>query len=62
VGADEVAFERQWLAIGLRPRRRTMSLALDQSTLERIGDRAAAGLWTAFGYSSSCPPRRIRRS
>jgi len=55
VGADEVAFERQCLAMGLRARCRTLSLALDESTRERVGDRAAAGLWTAFGYYQQLP-------
>ena len=55
VGADEVAFERQCLAMGLRARCRTLSLVLDESTRERIGDRAAAGLWTSFGYFQQLP-------
>jgi urea transport system substrate-binding protein len=50
VGADEVAFERQSLALGLRSRCRTLALVLDESTRERIGDTAATGLWTVFGY------------
>ena len=33
----------------------TLSLVLDESTRERIGDRAAAGLWTAFGYFQQLP-------
>jgi branched-chain amino acid transport system substrate-binding protein len=55
VGADEVAFERQCLAMGLRARCRTLSLVLDESTRERVADRAAAGLWTAFGYYQQLP-------
>ena len=55
VGSDEVAFERQCLAMGLRARCRTLSLVLDESTRERIGDSAAAGLWTAFGYFQQLP-------
>lgn len=55
VGADEVAFERQCLAAGLRARCRTLALALDESTRERTGDSAAAGLWTAFGYYQQLP-------
>jgi branched-chain amino acid transport system substrate-binding protein len=50
VGADEVAFERQSWQAGLRSQCRTLSLVLDESTRERIGDAAARGLWTAFGY------------
>jgi branched-chain amino acid transport system substrate-binding protein len=50
VGADEVAFERQSWQLGLRSKCRTLALVLDESTRERIGDAAAGGLWTAFGY------------
>jgi urea transport system substrate-binding protein len=50
VGADEVAFERQSWQAGLRSKSRTLSLVLDESTRERIGDAAARGVWTAFGY------------
>jgi branched-chain amino acid transport system substrate-binding protein len=50
VGADEVAFERQSWQAGLRSQCRTLSLVLDESTRERIGDAAARGVWTAFGY------------
>jgi len=60
VGADEVAFERQCLAMGLRARCRTLSLVLDESTRERIGDAAAAGLWTAFGYFQQLPTAENR--
>jgi branched-chain amino acid transport system substrate-binding protein len=60
VGADEVAFERQCLAMGLRARCRTLSLVLDESTRERIGDTAAAGLWTAFGYFQQLPTAENR--
>jgi len=60
VGADEVAFERQCLAMGLRARCRTLSLVLDESTRERVGDRAAAGLWTAFGYYQQLPTTENR--
>ncbi|MEJ2887678.1 ABC transporter substrate-binding protein [Actinomycetospora aeridis] len=50
VGADEVAFERQSEAAGLRERVRTTSLALEESTLAHVGPRAASGLRTALGY------------
>lgn len=50
VGSDEVAFERQFYDAGLRSRCRTLSLALDEATREHVGDAAAEGLWTAFGY------------
>lgn len=50
VGADEVAFERQFYQAGLRQRARTLALALDESTREHIGDVAGIGLWTVFSY------------
>jgi branched-chain amino acid transport system substrate-binding protein len=55
VGADAVAFERQCYEMGLRSRCRTLSLALDEPTRERIGDRAAAGLWGVSGYFAELP-------
>jgi len=33
---------------------------LDESTRERIGDAAAAGLWTAFGYFQQLPTAENR--
>ncbi|WP_232376883.1 substrate-binding protein [Amycolatopsis aidingensis] len=59
-GADEVAFQKQSLAMGLRDRCRTLSLLLDESTRERMGDRAATGLWTSLGYFQQLPTRRNR--
>ncbi len=50
VGADEVAFERQFYDSGLRSHCRTLALALDEATRDHVGDRAAQGLWTVFGY------------
>jgi urea transport system substrate-binding protein len=50
VGSDSVAFERQCHALGVRERCRTMSLAIDESTLERIGPHAAPGITAALGY------------
>jgi urea transport system substrate-binding protein len=55
VGADAVAFERQCHEEGLRDRCRTLVLALDEPTRERIGDRAAAGLWAVSGYFAELP-------
>jgi branched-chain amino acid transport system substrate-binding protein len=55
VGADAVAFERQCHEMGLRDRSRTLALALDEPTRERIGDRAAAGLWAVSGYFAQLP-------
>jgi branched-chain amino acid transport system substrate-binding protein len=50
VGADSAAFERQCHAMGLRERCRTLAPALDESTLERVGAPAAAGLFAVSGY------------
>lgn len=50
IGADEVAFERQAWAGGLRSRCQTLSLVMEESTRERIGDTRATGIWAAFGY------------
>lgn len=55
VGADLVAFERQCHATGLRERCRSLALALDEPTRERIGDAAAAGMWGAAGYFEQLP-------
>ncbi len=55
VGADEVAFERQSEAAGLRESTRTVSLALEESTLAHIGPRAGNGLRTALGYFQDNP-------
>ncbi len=50
IGADEVAFERQTAAAGFRSRWQTLSLVLEESARERIGDQASQGIWTALGY------------
>lgn len=50
VGADEVAFERQLWAAGLRDQCSVLSLVMEESTRERIGANVADGIWTAFGY------------
>lgn len=55
VGADEVAFERQIHESGLRSRYRVLSLALDEATRQHVGERAAEGLWTVFGYFEQMP-------
>ncbi|WP_328303734.1 ABC transporter substrate-binding protein [Actinomycetospora sp. NBC_00405] len=55
VGADEVAFERQSEAAGLRGSTRTVSLVLEESTLAHIGPRASAGLQTALSYFQDNP-------
>lgn len=53
VGADEVAFEQQMHAAGLRQEVATLALVLDESTHEFIGPDASEGLWTAFSYFES---------
>lgn len=55
VGADEVAFERQFYEAGLRKRCQTLALALDEATREHIGDPAGVGLLTVFGYFEQLP-------
>lgn len=55
VGSDEVAFERQFHASGLRSRCRTLSLALNEATRQHVGNEAAAGVWTVFGYFEQLP-------
>ena len=58
VGADLVAFERQCHAMGLRERCRSLALALDEPTRERIGDAAATGMWGVSGYFAELPDER----
>jgi urea transport system substrate-binding protein len=55
VGADLVAFERQCHAMGVRARARTLALALDEPTRERIGDAAGAGMLGVAGYFEQLP-------
>ncbi len=69
VGADLVAFERQCHAMGVRARSRTVALALDEPTRERIGDAAGAGMSGVSGYFEQLPDaanasflRRYRRA
>jgi branched-chain amino acid transport system substrate-binding protein len=60
VGADEVEFERQFHQAGLRERCRTFAPILDDATREHVGDRAAAGVWTVFGYFEGLPTEANR--
>jgi urea transport system substrate-binding protein len=69
VGADLVAFERQCHAMGVRDRSRSLALALDEPTRERIGDLASPGVWGVSGYFEQLPGdaneqflRRYRRA
>ncbi len=55
VGADLVAFERQCHRVGVRDRARTLALALDEPTRERIGDAAGAGMLGVSGYFEQLP-------
>jgi urea transport system substrate-binding protein len=55
VGADLVHFERQCHAMGVRDQCRSLALALDEPTRERIGDDAAAGMWGVSGYFEQLP-------
>lgn len=55
IGADEVAFEQQIYAAGLRAKVQTLAFALDESTHEYSGPRASADLWTAISYLESLP-------
>ncbi len=58
VGADLVAFERQCHAMGVREQSRSLALALDEPTRERIGDTAAAGTSGVSGYFEQLPGER----
>lgn len=55
VGADLVGFERQCHAGGVRARCRSLALALDEPTRERIGDEAATGMFGSSGYFEQLP-------
>lgn len=55
VGADLVGFERQCHVMGIRDHCRTLALALDEPTRERIGDVAAVGAWGVAGYFEQLP-------
>lgn len=50
VGADAARFERQCHAAGVREHSITLAPAMDESTLERIGVAAAAGIRGVSGY------------
>ena len=55
VGADEVEFQRQGAAAGLRSSVSSVSLVMDEPTCEHIGGSAAEGIWTALGYFQNGP-------
>jgi ABC-type branched-subunit amino acid transport system substrate-binding protein len=50
VGADAAAFERQCYAMGLRDQALSLGPAMDESTLDCIGERAAQGIYGISGY------------
>lgn len=50
VGADAAAFERQCHAMGLRDQTVSLGPAMDEVTLERIGDHASQGIFGVSGY------------
>ncbi len=52
VGTDAAAFHRQFMELGLDEHCQVLGPAIDDSTREHIGDRAASGLWGVFGYFS----------
>ncbi|MFT4263661.1 MAG: ABC transporter substrate-binding protein [Nocardioides sp.] len=60
VGADEVSFEQQMYAAGMRARVQSLALVLDESTHEFIGPEASEGLWAAFSYFESLDTRANR--
>ncbi len=55
IGWDAVAFERAFYAAGLRGRIRTIGVLIDETTRELIGDAAATGIWSIFGYFMALP-------
>jgi urea transport system substrate-binding protein len=52
VGFDSVAFERRCYESGLRSEVRTLSMLMDDTIREHIGDDAARGVWVPLDYLS----------
>jgi branched-chain amino acid transport system substrate-binding protein len=50
IGADEVAFQRQCSAAGLRHSSLMLSLVMDESTYEHLHPTDSGGIWTALSY------------
>jgi ABC-type branched-subunit amino acid transport system substrate-binding protein len=50
VGADAAAFERRCYELGLRDQALSLGPAMDESTLDGIGERAARGIYGISGY------------
>jgi urea transport system substrate-binding protein len=55
VGSDEVEFQRQCAAAGLRSSVSSLSLVMDEPTCAHVGASAAEGIWTALGYFQDGP-------
>ncbi|MEU6697778.1 ABC transporter substrate-binding protein [Pseudonocardia sp. NPDC046786] len=55
IGADEVDFQRQFAASGLRSTVGSLSLVMDEPTTAHVGADAAEGIWTALGYLEDGP-------
>jgi branched-chain amino acid transport system substrate-binding protein len=55
VGGDEVEFERQCYAAGLRSATTTLSLVFEEGTREHVGAAASFGVWSAMGYFRNLP-------
>ena len=60
VGQDQVRFEREFAAAGLRSTTRTFAPLLDETTLEHLGS-AADGMWNVLGYFRDLPTTGNRR-
>jgi urea transport system substrate-binding protein len=50
IGADEVAFQRQYAEAGLGDSSQILSLVMDEATYDHIGATASADIWTALSY------------
>ena len=59
VGQDQVRFERQFAAAGLRSTTRTFAPLMDETTLEHMGS-AAEGIWNVLGYFKNLPSAENR--
>ena len=49
IGHDQVRFEREFAALGLRSTVRTFAPLIDDAAVEHLGE-AAAGIWNVLGY------------
>ena len=54
VGQDQVRFEKDFAAAGLRASVRTFAPLLDETTVEHLGE-AARGVWNVLGYFKDLP-------